>query len=63
MVMRQNSFFLQGMLNFFEDCLDLPGTLAATDNKIVGKTTYLSGIQQDNITCLLITGSFYRFIR
>ncbi len=50
------------MLYFLEDGLNLAGTLTAANDKIVGKAGYTPGIQQDNITGLLIAGSFYRFM-
>jgi len=48
------------MLNLITNSVNLPGGITTTDNKVVGKTAYISGIQQDNINSLLITGRLYR---
>jgi hypothetical protein len=48
------------MLNFVINSPQLPVTVTTADNKIIGKATHFPGIQQHNISRLLITGSFYR---
>ncbi len=60
--MRKDTFFLESMFNFFEDCLYLPRTIAAAYHKIIGEAAYFAGIQQDYIGRLLIAGNFYGFM-
>jgi len=50
------------VFDFFEDCLNLPGALAAAYHKIIGEAAHLTGIQQDYIGCLLVAGNFYCFM-
>jgi hypothetical protein len=54
--MRPDPLLLQNMLNLFIDGINLAGGITTTDDKVIGKTTYVSGIQQDNVNCLLVTG-------
>jgi hypothetical protein len=61
MMVRQNPFPLQALLNFIIDGTELSFGITSADNKVIGKTTYLARIQQHNVTGLLITGSFYGF--
>jgi hypothetical protein len=60
--MRDNTFFFKSVFDFFEDCLYLPGALAAAYHKIIGEAAHLTGIQQDYIGCLLVAGNFYSFM-
>ena len=49
------------MPNFIADSPNLPIGITTAYHKIIGKATYPSGIQQQNITGLLITGGFNCF--
>jgi len=50
---------LQGFFNLVADGPGLPGAFCRADNKKVGKTAYLTDIQQDDIASLLIAGGIY----
>ena len=58
---RQNTLPFQYMPNFIANSLNLPIGITTAYHKIIGKATYPSGIQQQNITSLLITGGFNCF--
>jgi hypothetical protein len=60
-MVRPNTTLLQGMADFIVNRLNLPAGFTAADNKIVGKTTYLAGIQEQNVTSLLVASRFYCF--
>ena len=49
------------MPHFIANSLNLPIGITAAYYQIIGKATYPSGIQQQNITSLLITGGFNCF--
>jgi len=50
------------VLNFFIDSPNLSVSAAGTDDKVVGEVAYGSGIQQNNVAGLFVTGSFNSFM-
>jgi len=48
------------MFYFLVDSPNLPFRFTAADNKVISEATYSSGIQQRDVTRLLITGSINR---
>jgi len=44
------------MLNLIVDSANLSLGIAGADNKVISKATHFPGIQQHNITGLLVTG-------
>lgn len=58
-MVRPNTTLLQEMADFIINSLNLPAGVTAADDKIVGKTTYLAGIQEQNVASLLIASRFY----
>jgi len=58
-MVRPNTTLLQGMADFIINSLNLPAGVTTADDEIVGKTTYLAGIQEQNIASLLVASRFY----
>jgi len=47
------------VLNFIIDGANLSLGFSGADNKVISEAANLPGIQQENITGLLVTGRFY----
>ena len=58
--MRVNTFVFQRFADFLPDGFNLADTISTADDKIIGKRTDFSDVQQNNIFSLLACGSLYR---
>jgi hypothetical protein len=59
-VVRAHPLSFKSQLNLVINSLYLPLRFAGAENKIIGKTAYLTGIQQYDIVGLFFTGGGYR---